>query len=91
VAETRSCHRAPDFRLPSKRLRNLKHHPRCALLLDHYTDVWDQLWWVRLRTPLLPGPLQALRGLSIADWRSLVLQIKVDFQIEKRTVGTVRR
>ena len=31
-----------------QRLQNLRRHPQCALLLDHYSDKWDQLWWVRL-------------------------------------------
>ena len=30
-----------------KRLANLRHEPRCALLVDHYEDDWSRLWWVR--------------------------------------------
>jgi PPOX class probable F420-dependent enzyme len=31
-----------------QRLRNLEADPRCALLVDHYSDDWTQLWWVRV-------------------------------------------
>ena len=30
-----------------QRLANLRHEPRCALLVDHYEDDWSRLWWVR--------------------------------------------
>jgi PPOX class probable F420-dependent enzyme len=31
-----------------RRLRNIRENPRVALLVDHYTDDWDELWWVRV-------------------------------------------
>ncbi len=31
-----------------KRLANLEANPRASLLVDHYTDEWDRLWWVRV-------------------------------------------
>jgi PPOX class probable F420-dependent enzyme len=30
-----------------KRLANIRADPRCALLVDHYDDDWQRLWWVR--------------------------------------------
>jgi PPOX class probable F420-dependent enzyme len=30
------------------RLHNLERDPRCTLLVDHYEDDWDRLWWVRV-------------------------------------------
>jgi PPOX class probable F420-dependent enzyme len=30
-----------------KRLRNLAANPRAALLVDHYEEAWERLWWVR--------------------------------------------
>lgn len=30
-----------------RRLRNISEDPRVSLLVDHYADDWDQLWWVR--------------------------------------------
>ena len=31
-----------------KRLRNIASNPRVSILVDHYEDDWDRLWWVRL-------------------------------------------
>lgn len=43
-----------------QRLANLRHEPRCALLVDRYDDDWEQLWWVRADGEALvvdePGP-----------------------------------
>ena len=36
--------RTPDL----KRLDNIRLHPEVTILVDHYTDDWDELWWVRL-------------------------------------------
>ena len=30
------------------RLDNVRAHPEVALLVDHYDDDWDRLWWVRV-------------------------------------------
>lgn len=30
-----------------QRLANLRADPRCALLVDDYSDDWAALWWVR--------------------------------------------
>lgn len=30
-----------------KRLRNIEENPAVALLVDHYSDDWERLWWVR--------------------------------------------
>jgi PPOX class probable F420-dependent enzyme len=29
------------------RLANVRENPRVALLVDHYEDDWDALWWAR--------------------------------------------
>lgn len=31
-----------------KRLRNIEENSAVALLVDHYEDDWDRLWWVRV-------------------------------------------
>jgi PPOX class probable F420-dependent enzyme len=31
-----------------RRLRNIRENPRVALLVDHYAEDWDELWWVRV-------------------------------------------
>ncbi|HET9649019.1 MAG TPA: TIGR03668 family PPOX class F420-dependent oxidoreductase [Microlunatus sp.] len=30
-----------------RRVTNLQRDPRCSMLVDHYTDDWSTLWWVR--------------------------------------------
>jgi PPOX class probable F420-dependent enzyme len=30
-----------------RRLANVRQNPAVALLVDHYEDDWDALWWVR--------------------------------------------
>jgi PPOX class probable F420-dependent enzyme len=30
-----------------RRLRNIRENPAVAVLVDHYEDAWDALWWVR--------------------------------------------
>ena len=32
-----------------QRLANVRAHPRASLLVDHYEEDWDGLWWIRLR------------------------------------------
>lgn len=31
-----------------KRLRNIVANPAVSILIDHYEDDWEKLWWVRL-------------------------------------------
>jgi PPOX class probable F420-dependent enzyme len=31
-----------------KRLRNIATNPAVSVLIDHYEDDWERLWWVRL-------------------------------------------
>ena len=30
-----------------RRLANIEGNPQVSLLVDHYADDWEQLWWVR--------------------------------------------
>ncbi len=32
-----------------QRLKNIRRHPDVALLVDHYMEPWEGLWWVRMR------------------------------------------
>ena len=32
-----------------RRLDNIARDPRVTILIDHYSDDWSELWWVRLR------------------------------------------
>ena len=30
------------------RLANIRANPKVSLLVDHYDEKWDQLWWIRV-------------------------------------------
>ena len=32
-----------------RRLDNIRAHPDVTVLVDHYEDNWERLWWVRMR------------------------------------------
>ncbi len=34
-----------------RRLANIRAHPEVTVLVDHYEDDWERLWWVRVRGP----------------------------------------
>ena len=38
----------PKTTLALRRLGNLNLHPQVSLLIDHYEEDWDRLWWVRI-------------------------------------------
>jgi PPOX class probable F420-dependent enzyme len=43
-----------------RRLRNIAEHPDVTVLVDHYENDWDRLWWVRMRgraTIVADGPV----------------------------------
>lgn len=40
--------RKPKTTRRLKRLRNIEVNPQVSVLVDHYTDDWTRLWWVRL-------------------------------------------
>jgi len=37
----------PKSTIDLRRLANIGDNPRVSLLADHYSDDWEQLWWVR--------------------------------------------
>ena len=42
-----------------RRLANIRAHPGVTVLVDHYEDDWERLWWVRVRgtaTVITDGP-----------------------------------
>lgn len=38
----------PKRHMRLKRLENIRANPRACLLIDHYEEDWDALWWVRV-------------------------------------------
>jgi PPOX class probable F420-dependent enzyme len=46
-----------------QRVKNLEADPRCVLLVEHYSEDWDELWWVRIHAA---GSLCGADDLEIA-------------------------
>ncbi len=51
-----------------QRLANIRANPRVALLIDHYAEDWQALWWVRVE-----GMAQAVGGDAVGE-RALKLK-----------------
>jgi PPOX class probable F420-dependent enzyme len=41
--------RKPKRSTTLRRIENARARPDVTILVDHYEDEWDRLWWVRLR------------------------------------------
>ncbi len=50
-----------------RRLSNVAAEPRVTVLVDHYEEDWDRLWWVRLdgRAEVLKEEAAAVRALGL--------------------------
>jgi PPOX class probable F420-dependent enzyme len=50
-----------------QRLENVRRQPLVSVLVDHYTEDWDKLWWVRLdgRAEVLPADEESDRALEL--------------------------
>ena len=61
--------RKPKRVKPEKlaRVRNIKSNPQVALLVDHYNENWNRLWYILVRgkAKLLPGSAAAERKRAI--------------------------
>ena len=38
----------PKTTLRLRRIANIELNPQVSVLVDHYEDDWDRLWWIRL-------------------------------------------
>jgi PPOX class probable F420-dependent enzyme len=55
-----------------RRLRNVRANPPVALLVDHYEDDWQRLWWARADGTgrvLEPGDAEAVNAVSLLAQR----------------------
>jgi PPOX class probable F420-dependent enzyme len=50
-----------------KRLRNIAANPAVSILIDHYEDDWEKLWWIRLdgRAGIVSGHAEIERALDM--------------------------
>jgi PPOX class probable F420-dependent enzyme len=55
-----------------QRTRNLEADPRCVLLVDHYSEDWDELWWVRIHgTAAMCSPAELGHAKSVLSDRHI--------------------
>ncbi len=66
-----------------KRLRNIQENPAVSLLVDHFDEDWEQLWWVRA-----DGRAKVLENVD-ADELVQALLSKYDQYREQRPSGPV--
>ena len=54
-----------------KRLRNIAANPVVSILIDHYEEDWDRIWWVRLdgRARVVTAVADAARALHLLEQR----------------------
>lgn len=73
-----------------RRLVNIRHDSRVTVLVDHYSDDWDSLWWVRvdgtahLMEPTDPGHDARVRPLraKYPQYASVRLGTAITISIE---------
>lgn len=56
----------PKSTMALRRLDNIGANPAAALIVDHYADDWQQLWWVRADGPAAIVDLAEERELALA-------------------------
>ena len=59
--------------LALRRLENVRTNPHASLLVDHYSDDWSTLWWVRV-----DGPARVVEGGAERDDAVAALQEKYE-------------
>lgn len=66
-----------------KRLRNIQENPAVSLLVDHFDEDWEQLWWVRV-----DGRARVLENADAGELVQALLS-KYDQYRERRPNGPV--
>jgi PPOX class probable F420-dependent enzyme len=67
-----------------KRLRNIAENAAVSLLVDHYDDDWDRLWWIRA-----DGTASVLEDQEQADHALDLLAKKYPQYADSRPAGPV--
>ncbi len=74
----------PKTTLAVRRLDNLARQPSVCLLVDHYEEDWDRLWWIRL-----DGQARVLADASERDRALDALATKYPPYVAHRPPGPV--
>ena len=60
----------PKSTLGLRRLDNIRADRRAGLVIDHYTDDWSELWWIRLDTHAREVAAADERGRALSALRT---------------------
>jgi PPOX class probable F420-dependent enzyme len=74
----------PKSTLALRRLDNLRAHPQASVLVDHYAEDWDTLWWVRA-----DGTARVLESGDERERALDILAAKYDQYRRRRPPGAV--
>jgi PPOX class probable F420-dependent enzyme len=66
-----------------RRLANVAENPRVSVLVDHYEEDWDRLWWARA-----DGSGRLLTDPNDAEAAAAVEQLRARYP-QQRAIGTV--
>jgi PPOX class probable F420-dependent enzyme len=66
-----------------RRLANVAENPRVSVLVDHYEEDWDRLWWVRA-----DGSGRLLTDPNDLEAAAAVAQLRARYR-QQRAIGTV--
>ena len=69
-----------------RRLENLRANPRASVLVDHYSDDWETLWWVRI-----DGPARIVESGEQFDSAVDALVARYDQYSDRRPEGPIIR
>jgi PPOX class probable F420-dependent enzyme len=74
----------PKSTLQLARLANIGNHPMASLLVDHYENDWNRLWWVRV-----DGSARILEGDEPRDRALALLAAKYEQYRAEQPQGAV--
>ncbi len=74
----------PKSSLALRRLENIRLTPSVALLIDHYTEDWTALWWIRL-----DGTALVVESDDVRDHALERLRAKYDQYVQDPPPGPV--
>jgi PPOX class probable F420-dependent enzyme len=74
----------PKASLALRRLENMRMNPSVSLLVDHYTEDWTALWWIRL-----DGTASVVESGGVRDRALACLREKYDQYVREPPPGPV--
>ncbi len=67
-----------------RRLENIEHDDRVALLVEHYSDEWSRLWWVRVH-----GRARPAGGVELGEARDRLVAKYPQYTVAAEIAGAI--